>query len=327
MFFRGPGDKSKLNLSYLFLQEAGDCVITRMTAREFFNVNGLKTRLELLIDCGLDIPLEGYVRLVRCLNHYVTRLKPNTRNDGSAMCVKKDFVSLKNPGKKIRNTLVKKRRKVFKLEDQTVVKKFLEITGASFPGEVSYEKLLTLWNCNGLPNKVRTFLFRFFNNTLGINTRLSHFVPGHQRGCTFCHVNNAEIIQDETFSHIFLTCPVVKNWQNSFLSLYFPVNYIRNDRERINLFFLGRVHEPNVDNYFVMLCIFIFQYAIWDARLKKKIPSFCSLNLVFKELSLALLRTNSLVRKARAKTNFTLFRKLLEDGGQDDGQELGHGPE
>jgi hypothetical protein len=126
MFFRGPGDKSKLNLSYLFLQEAGDCVITRMTAREFFNVNGLKTRLELLIDCGLDIPLEGYVRLVRCLNHYVTWLKPNTRNDGSAMCVKKDFVSLKNPGKKIRNTLVKKRRKVFKLEEQTVVKKLRE---------------------------------------------------------------------------------------------------------------------------------------------------------------------------------------------------------
>ncbi len=203
----------------------------------------------------------------------------------------------------------------------------MEITGASFPEDVSYEKLLTLWNCNGLPNKARTFLFRFFNNTLGINTRLSHFVPGHQRGCTFCQINNAEIIQDETFSHTFLTCPVVKNWQNSFLSLYFPVNYIRNDRERINLFFLGRVHEPNVDNYFIMLCIFIFQYAIWDARLKKRIPSFNSLNLVFKELSLALLRTNSLVRKARIKTNYTLFRNLLEDGGQDDGQEPGHGPE
>jgi hypothetical protein len=99
MFFRGPGDKATLNLSYLSLPEAGDCIITRLSAREFFNVNGIKTRLELLIDGGLDIPLEGYVRLVRCLNHYVNRLRPNTRNDGSAMCVKKDFLPLKNPKK------------------------------------------------------------------------------------------------------------------------------------------------------------------------------------------------------------------------------------
>ncbi len=102
MFFRGPGEKSTLKLSYLLLPEAGDCIITRLSAREFFNVNGIKTRLELLIDSGLDIPLEGYVRLARCLNHYATRLRPNTRNDGSALCVKKDFLPLKNPGKKIR---------------------------------------------------------------------------------------------------------------------------------------------------------------------------------------------------------------------------------
>jgi hypothetical protein len=109
MFFRGPGDKSTLNLSYLMLPEAGDCIITRLSAREFFNVNGIKTRLELLIDSGLDIPLEGYVRLARCLNHYANRLRPNTRNDGSALCVKRDFLQLKNPGKKIRVALVKKK--------------------------------------------------------------------------------------------------------------------------------------------------------------------------------------------------------------------------
>jgi hypothetical protein len=98
IFFRGPREKSTLNLSYLMLPEAGDCTITRLTAREFFNVNGIKTRLELLIDSGLDIPLEGYLRLARCLNHYANRLRPNARNNGSALCVKKDFLSLKKSG-------------------------------------------------------------------------------------------------------------------------------------------------------------------------------------------------------------------------------------
>jgi hypothetical protein len=112
LFFRGPRDKLSLNLSYLMLPEAGDCAINKLTAREFFNVNGIKTRLELLIDSGIDIPLEGYVRLARCLNHYANRLRPNTRNNGSALCVKTDFLSLKNPGKKIRGTLVKKKGKL-----------------------------------------------------------------------------------------------------------------------------------------------------------------------------------------------------------------------
>ncbi len=203
----------------------------------------------------------------------------------------------------------------------------MEVTGGAFPGENSFEKLLTLWNCTGISNRIRTFLFRFFNNTLWINTRLSHFVPGHPRGCTFCRLNNVIAIPDETFKHIFMDCPTVRAWQNQFLDLYFPVNYIQDEQERTNLFFLGRVHEPYTDNYFIMLCIFIFQYTIWEARLKKRTPSFNSLKLLFKELCHALLRTNSLARKSREKINFALFRNLLEDGRQDVGPVPGHGPE
>jgi hypothetical protein len=246
LFFRGPGDKATLNLSYLMLPEAGDCSITGLAAREFFNVNGIKTRLELLIDSGLDIPVEGYVRLVRSLNHYVTRLRPNARNDGSNLCVLRDFIPLKNPGKKIRTTLVKKRRKQFKLEDHSTVKKFLEVTGTEFPGELAFERLFTLWNCNGLLNRIRTFLFRFFNNTLGINTRLSHFVQGQSRGCGFCVINGTVPPPDETFKHIFLDCPVVRNWHDNIISTYLPPNFIRGTQDWIDLFFFGSVHEPSL---------------------------------------------------------------------------------
>ena len=54
------------------------------------------------------------------------------------------------------------------------------------------------------------FLFKFFNNILGINTRLSHFVPNHSRGCTFCTLNGTIPIPDETFLHIFFECGTVK---------------------------------------------------------------------------------------------------------------------
>jgi hypothetical protein len=106
------------------LSEAGDCNITRMTAQDFFNVFGVKTRLELLIDSGLDIPVEGYVRLVRCLNHYVTRIRPNARNNSSNLSVLRDFLPLKNPGKKIRPTFVKKRGKYLNWKTTQQLKNF-----------------------------------------------------------------------------------------------------------------------------------------------------------------------------------------------------------
>jgi hypothetical protein len=74
-----------------------------------------------LIDCWLDISLDGYAALARCLNHYVNRMRPNTRNNGSCTTVTMDFLPLKKPGKKIRTSLVKKSRKAFKPRWATVL--------------------------------------------------------------------------------------------------------------------------------------------------------------------------------------------------------------
>jgi hypothetical protein len=92
---------------------------------------------------------------------------------------------LKKPGKKIRNVLVKKKHKTFELRTQNGTVKFLEITGTVFPGEKQYGSVISLWNAQGITNRAKVFLFKYFNNILGINTRLSHFVPNQSRGCTF----------------------------------------------------------------------------------------------------------------------------------------------
>ena len=124
-----------------------------------------------------------------------------------------------------------------------------------------------------------------------------------------------------------MDCPTVRAWHNHFLDYYFPANYLRDDQDRTEFFFLGRVHEPYQDNHFIILCIFIFQYTIWEARIKKRIPSFNSLRFSFKELCYLLLRSNSLARKSKTKINYAMFRNLLDDGGQADGPVPGHGPE
>jgi hypothetical protein len=229
IFFRGPGNKLPLFLSFLGLPENGTSPLTNLKAIDFFNVNGVKTKLELAIDNNLDLSIPGYADLVRCLNHYVRRLKPNERNNGSSITLFEAVGILKKPGKKMRSLLFKKRRKTFELRNQGATETFLNITGAKFPGEKQYGNSISIWNGQGITNRIKVFLFKFFNNILGINTRLSHFVPNQTRGCTLCSLNGTNPVPDETFAHIFFDCNTVRNWHNRFLPEYLPVGYLRNE--------------------------------------------------------------------------------------------------
>ncbi len=319
IFFRGPGNKQPLTLSYLGLSESGESVMASLTARNFFNINGIKTRMELAFDYNLQIGIEGYVNLALCLNHYVRRLKPNERNDGSSVSLSEEFCCLKKPGKKLRATLVKKRRKKFEHRVQGTAVTFLQITGTEFPGEKQYGTIVSLWNSQGLPNRIRVFLFKFFNNILGIKTRLSHFVPNQSRGCTFCQLSGTNPLPDETFAHIFFECATVRNWHNSFFTDFFPNDYFTDVHDRKTTLFLGRVHEPDSDNYFIALTVLIFQYVIWEQKFKKKTPSYQSIKIQFLEHIKKLWWGNTRARKESSKTNFLLCRKLGNGEGR-----LGH---
>ncbi len=112
LFFRGKGDKLTLNATYLSLNE-GQCLpIASITALEFFDTNGIKSSTDLARDYGLELGIQGYERLVKCLNHFVSKLKINKSNDGSKKTLVSVYGKLKKPGPKIRESLIKKRKKL-----------------------------------------------------------------------------------------------------------------------------------------------------------------------------------------------------------------------
>jgi hypothetical protein len=127
-------------------------------------------------------------------------------------------------------------------------------------------------------------------------------------------------IPDETFSHIFYECDTVREWHNRFSLKYLPENYFRNDQERREFFFLGIVHGTDTDNFFIYAAVLIFQYCVWEAKLKKKIHSYNTLELLFREIIYNFLRINSLARKSKAKSNFKLCRTLCNGEYERDGQ-------
>jgi hypothetical protein len=88
------------------------------------------------------------------------------------------------------------------------------------PEEKELEALNMQWNIQFLPVKVRDFVFKFRNNILGLNTRVSHFNNEVGRGCTFCAAKNVVPVPDESFVHLFYDCESVSVVLNSFFQQY-----------------------------------------------------------------------------------------------------------
>jgi hypothetical protein len=128
---------------------------------------------------------------------------------------------------------------------------------------------ISLWNTFGISHSVGSFIFRFYNNILGTNARLFHFVPGISKNCTLCSLKNIQNPDPEKFLHIFFSCPTVMQWHNAFLTKYFPEFRFPSDVEKKTFLFLGRVPEPFGTNNFIALTILIFQFCVWKAKLKK----------------------------------------------------------
>ncbi len=116
--------------------------------------------------------------------------------------------------------------------------------------------MVSLWSKNGFNTRIKTFLF--YNNLLGLNTRVSHFDNTVDRKCTICKINQSNIniglrvnvvpvpvpvpTADESFKHVFLDCPLVRKLHGQFLEKKnFNSLTFNTDLDRAKFFFYGTV--------------------------------------------------------------------------------------
>ena len=84
------------------------------------------------------------------------------------------------------------------------VKTYALLTGSVNTPDARIRDMLGAWNNNSLPGKIRTFLFKFYNNILGINARVSKFNNTVDPGCTFCTLKNTRPVCKDLL-HTFFT--------------------------------------------------------------------------------------------------------------------------
>jgi hypothetical protein len=127
------------------------------------------------------------------------------------------------------------------------------------------------WDKNYLSNDLRVFMFKLRNNTLPVNTILSHFVRDTSRNCTFCDLSFNPEIEDETPLHLFFNCTVSEQIRERFYK------WVTNDENFIitrTEFFTSFKTRTN----FFLLSLFvltqIFLKFLWDCKIRKILPVF-----------------------------------------------------
>ena len=118
------------------------------------------------------------------------------------------FGSFKKGSKNCRNVLLKKNIHMVDITRGENILKFFDLISLPIPDKQEVENVSAFWSITALPNKFREFLFKFFNNRLGLNVRTVHF-GGETHFCTFCLLENSPLM-DESFDHLFYSCHTVK---------------------------------------------------------------------------------------------------------------------
>ena len=166
-----------------------------------------------------------------------------------------------------------KKININKLKTVTVFYNLIEI-------ERRAEKIIksnnSLWGIHWLKNRVREFLFKFFNNKLGLNTRVSHFVEDFDRSCDLCKASKTLPACEESFTHLFFYCTVTAEMQQKFINKYLDTlaNEINTPAEKKKLWFEWTGPQSVVNSTLSRIIIGIFQFTLWECKIKKRAISF-----------------------------------------------------
>ena len=167
-----------------------------------------------------------------------------------------------------KNSRIEQGKNLIKLPQ---VKTFLRLVGTQNIESTRLKNMMGAWNNNFIPGKIRTFLFKFYNNILGLNSRVAKFKRTTDPSCTFCSLTNCRPTERETFAHLFFYCETTSRILAEFFNRFFTI-----EMPAVEIYFCGNLKLHENENRAFQLTMDIFRYHIWVYKLEKKIPVLSS---------------------------------------------------
>ena len=276
---------------------------------DIFSNNSVKMLWEINRDSDCNINILTYMRLGAACNNFNQSINRNRISDGSSISTSAFFNSFKKGSKSVRRILSYNSINKPAIENKKHVKSYFRLVGLPVPDPSTIKKLFGAWGYNFLQNNLREFILKFFSNILGLNVRIAHFVQGASRNCFFCSQSNPVILTDESFAHLFLDCPITNSWLLSFETLFFPEINFTSRMQRLSFWFSHTVPAELCPlNNFEHCSLWIFKFLIWEAKLKKKVPSFVSFKIDFLSTTDSIVKISKQIAHESNNGNYSISR-------------------
>jgi hypothetical protein len=167
---------------------------------------------QLLDSSGVPFTQVIYLRLLTAGNFAIEKYAGKPKSNGTTMSIKVYVCKAKKGSKRFRRVLAHSVSTV-EIENLRVVQTFFGLLSVPIPDPAIIGKLHGIWTWQFLSNRIRFFVFQFYNNSLGTKTRIAarYRNAGNilDQRCTFCLKSGSLVPMREDFIHVFYDCPYV----------------------------------------------------------------------------------------------------------------------
>ncbi len=173
---------------------------------------------------GLNFSEACYIHLSTAAAFAKKKYANKNGSNGTSLPLKWLIQQVKKGSKRYRTLLDRYKNEGHDISNLRVVKTFFELLDCPVPEKNRIQAIHGSWNWSFLGNRIRTFCFQFFNNSLSVGTRLN---ARYRAGgividdrCSFCVKSGINAPGRETFTHLFYDSPQLISIRNLVLRTY-----------------------------------------------------------------------------------------------------------
>ena len=306
-------DKRLLNNNFFSrnMPHLGEQIICHVRLDQVANNGRLLSLDEITANTGINVNLVFYLRL-QTAYYTAGNARNNTANgDGSSLTLSNFFKRFRKGSKQIRNILSGVRTAGIRVSELRNIITLENLLNSSAASDKVRKSFLCFWGFSFLPTNLREFSFKFFNNSLGLNSRLPHFVAGRGGGCTFCSTNELYNgpVPAESFLHFFFDCTTTRLLREWFEASFMPEIVLNSRDEKIKFWFFGSIPLlGDNSNLFILSMTQTFFYSIWRFKLLKRKPVRLAFELEFFYTLGKIVEASRIVREHMTKLEINLCR-------------------
>jgi hypothetical protein len=171
---------------------------------------------------GVELNADDYIKLKNVIQTSIKNVKECKSFTGTEQSLDiKDFMGrFKKGSRPFRRVIENFSQGKIKNSSKATIKTFFRLIRVPVPEETVLNKFNETWAISYYPNKLREFIFKFRNNLLGLNTRVSHFNRNVSQACTFWRISNVDPVPDENFVYIFFECIFIRRVLDRFIDQF-----------------------------------------------------------------------------------------------------------